>query len=90
MKSAKAAHLMNEVPGVVIPPETVKRMDDAGDKDGQQEEGVAIALEVIEKLKNTPGIHGMHIMAVHWEEIVPRLVQESGVPRPAVESLTPA
>jgi 5,10-methylenetetrahydrofolate reductase len=90
MKSAKAAHLMNEVPGVVIPPETVKRMDDAGDKDGQQEEGVAIALEIIEKLKNTPGIHGMHIMAVHWEEIVPRLVQESGVPRPAVQSLTPA
>ena len=23
----------------------------------------------------------MRIMAVHWEEIVPRLIEESGVPR---------
>jgi hypothetical protein len=48
---------------------------------------VAIALEMIEKLKNTPGINGMHMMAVHWESIVPRLVEESGVPRPVVQSL---
>ena len=57
----------------------VKRMDAAAD---QQEEGVAIALELIEKIKNTPGVKGMHIMAVHWEEIVPRLVEESNLPRP--------
>jgi hypothetical protein len=24
----------------------------------------------------------MHVMAIGWEEIVPRLVQESGVPLP--------
>ena len=34
----------------------LKRMDAAGDdKDAQQETGVAIALELIEQLKNTPG-----------------------------------
>ena len=48
--------------------------------------GVAIALEIIEKLKNTPGINGMHVMAVHWEAIVPRLVEESGVPKPAIQA----
>jgi methylenetetrahydrofolate reductase (NADPH) len=79
--------MAEDVPGVVVPPEIVKRMDEAGDKDGQQEAGVAIALEMVEKLKNTPGINGMHVMAVHWEEIVPRLVEESGVPRPAIRSL---
>lgn len=85
LKSARAAHFMADgVPGVVIPPEFVKRMDDAGDKQGQEEEGVAIALELIEKIKNTPGVHGMHIMAVHWEGIVPRLIEESGLPRPVV------
>ena len=90
MKSARAAHFMaEEVPGVSIPPEIVKRMDEAGDKEGQQEEGVAIALEMIEKLKNTPGLNGMHVMAVHWEAIVPRLIEESGVPRPVVESWPP-
>jgi methylenetetrahydrofolate reductase (NADPH) len=89
LKSARAAHFMaDDVPGVVVPPEIVARMDAAGDKEGQQEEGVAIALEMIERLKNTPGINGMHVMAVHWEDIVPRLVQESGVPRPVIKSLS--
>jgi methylenetetrahydrofolate reductase (NADPH) len=88
LKSARAAHFMaDDVPGVVIPPEIVKRMDAAGDKNAEQEVGVQIALEIIEKLKNTPKLAGMHIMAVHWEEIVPRLIEESGVPRPVVESL---
>ena len=45
---------------------------------------------MIEKLKNTPGINGMHMMAVHWEAIVPRLVEESGVPRPVIKSLEEA
>lgn len=80
LKSAKAAHMMaEEVPGVVVPPEIVKRMDGAADA---KQEGVAIALEIIEKLRNTPGIHGMHIMAVHWEEIVPTLIEQGGLPRP--------
>lgn len=84
LKSAKAAHYMaEEVSGVYIPPEVLKRMDAAGDdKVAQQETGVAIALEMIEKLKATPGIRGLHIMAVHWEEIVPRLIEEGGLPRP--------
>jgi methylenetetrahydrofolate reductase (NADPH) len=89
LKSAKAAHFMaDDVPGVVIPPEIIARMDAAGeDKEAQQEAGVQIALEMIEKLKATPGISGMHIMAVHWEDIVPRLVEESGLPRPSIREL---
>ena len=74
--------MAEEVPGVVIPPEYIKRMDNAADKEAQQEEGVKIALEIIEKLKNTPKINGMHVMAVHWEDIVPRLIEESGIPKP--------
>jgi hypothetical protein len=42
---------------------------------------------MIEKPKNTPCIDGMHTMAVHWEEIVPRLIDESGLPRPVAKSL---
>jgi methylenetetrahydrofolate reductase (NADPH) len=86
LKSAKAAHLMADVPGVVLPPELIKRMDNAKD---EKEEGVAIALEIIEKLRNTKGIHGLHIMAVHWEEIMPRLIDESGLPKPVRESAIP-
>jgi len=90
LKSARAAHFMLDVPGVAIPPEIVARMDAAGDeKDAQAEEGVAIALEMIEKLKNTPGINGIHFMAVHWEAIIPRLMDESNLPRPSITVLEP-
>jgi methylenetetrahydrofolate reductase (NADPH) len=78
--------MAEDVPGVVIPDHIVKQMDNAGDKEGQQEVGVAVALEMIEKLKRTPGISGMHIMAVHWESIVPRLMDHGSVPRPKYQS----
>jgi methylenetetrahydrofolate reductase (NADPH) len=77
--------MADEVPGVSVPLEVINRMDNAGDKEAQSEVGVQIALEMIDKLKNTPGINGMHIMAVHWEAIVPRLVEESGIPKPDKE-----
>ncbi len=88
LKSARAAHFMqDDVPGVFIPEEIIKRMDKAGDKTGQQEEGALIALELIVTLKKTAGLSGMHIMAVHWESIVPRLVEESGIPRPVMNEI---
>ncbi len=91
LKSAKAAHFMaDEVPGVVIPKEIVDRMDAAGDKDGQQAEGIKITLELIEKLKNTPGLNGIHFMAVHWEEIVPELIAKAGLPLPIITELPAA
>ena len=80
LKSARAAAFMaREVPGVVIPEGLVKRMAQAGDKEGQQEAGFEIALELLQKLKETPGIGGAHIMAVHWESIIPRLVEEAAI-----------
>ena len=66
-----------EVPGVHIPEKLLKRMEAAGDK--AEEEGVQIALEIIEAVKNKQGVNGIHIMAVGWEEIVPRLVKEAGL-----------
>lgn len=90
IKSAHAAHFMVDVPGVVIPEPLIKRMDAAGDKDGQQEEGVAIALEIIEKLQKTPGVNGLHIMAIHWEDIVARLVEDAGLPKPTIKTLSQA
>lgn len=90
LRSARAAHFMaDDVPGVAIPPELVRRMDEAGDKQGQEETGVAIAVEMMEKLKRTPGINGMHIMAIHWEIIVPRLIEAAGLRQPIVENSYP-
>ena len=56
-------------------------MEKAEKEGGGTEEGVQIALELIDKVKvlHGQGVNGIHIMAVGWEEIIPRLVRESGL-----------
>jgi methylenetetrahydrofolate reductase (NADPH) len=81
LKSAKMTHYMTQVPGVFVPDALIKRMEAAdakGGAQGAQEEGVRIALEIVEKVKalKGQGIHGLHIMPVGWEDIVPRIVTE--------------
>jgi methylenetetrahydrofolate reductase (NADPH) len=83
MKSVGMARYMrNNVSGISVPQELVDRMADAKDP---KEEGVKICLETIEQLTDVHGVHGIHIMAVAWEDIVPRIVEEAGLmPRPIV------
>jgi len=53
--------------------------------DNAKEEGIRIVLEIIEQLKEIPGVHGIHIMAVSWEDSVPAIVEQAGLmPRPVV------
>lgn len=78
LKSFKMAQYMhNDVPGVFIPEKLLKRMENAGD--GEQEEGVQIALELIEQIKVKEGVNGIHLMPVAWESIIPRIVEEAGL-----------
>jgi methylenetetrahydrofolate reductase (NADPH) len=78
LKSLKmATYMNNEVPGVFVPEKLIRRLEAAGD--GFEEESVAITLELIEAVKSKQGIHGIHLMAVGWEEIVPRIVTEAGL-----------
>jgi methylenetetrahydrofolate reductase (NADPH) len=82
LKNIKMARYMNdEVPGVSIPKALLERMEAAEAAGNAQEEGVKIALELIEQIKKFrgQGVHGLHIMAVGWEEIVPRIVTEGGL-----------
>ncbi len=87
LKTARAAHFMaEEVPGVYVPPELLRRMDAAGDKASEEATGIEIALEMIERFKQTPGINGMHVMAVNWEKVVPQLVEAAGLLQPTAET----
>lgn len=81
LKSLKMARQMKDVPGVFVPEEVIKRMESAEAAGNGQEEGVQIALEIARKIKTyeKQGIHGLHIMPVFWEEIVPRIVTEAGL-----------
>lgn len=77
-----ARYMAKNVAGISVPGEIVARMEAAKDA---KEEGVEIAVEIIERVKEIEGVHGVHIMAVAWEDVVPRVVQEAGLmPRPLV------
>ena len=45
----------------------------------QREEGVAICVELIRKLQEIDGVHGVHIMAFRQEHRVAEIVERSGV-----------
>jgi len=77
-----ARYMRDYVSGVCLPDEIITRLEGAK---SAKEEGVKICVETIEQLKEIEGIHGIHIMAVAWEEIVPRVVEEAKLlPRPVV------
>ena len=76
VRSARAARAMAAIPGIKIPEALVRRLERSANP---QEEGVQIALEIIERVRRLPGVRGVHIMAVGWELIVPRLVREAGI-----------
>ena len=84
MKSlGMARYMKNNVPGMDVPDEIISRL--AGvTKKKQAEEGVAICLETIARLREIKGVSGFHIMAIEWEEKVPEIVERAGLfPRPA-------
>ncbi len=86
LKSLKMARYLQQVPGVFIPESLMKRIEAAEQAGNAAEEGVQIALELIEQIKRFrgQGVNGLHIMAVGWEEIVPRIVREAGLMREPV------
>jgi methylenetetrahydrofolate reductase (NADPH) len=80
--SAMARYMKNRVAGMDVPDEIIDRMERVS-KDKQREEGIQICVETIERLKEMPGIKGVHIMAIEWEEAVGEIVDRAGLlPRP--------
>ena len=79
-----ARYMANNVPGMDVPDELLKRMKDTP-KEKQAEEGISIAVEIIEELRQIPGIAGVHIMAIEWEQKVGEIAEKAKLlPRPAV------
>jgi methylenetetrahydrofolate reductase (NADPH) len=83
LKSAGMAKFMNnKVAGMDVPEALIARM--AGvPKEKAVEEGLKICLETIAELRDIEGVHGIHIMAIEWEDIVGEIVESAGLmPRP--------
>ena len=94
LKSSPMARFLNEkIPGIIIPDDILKRMDDVvkhideNDKETRQKtwraEGLKICIEQIQELREMEGIAGVHIMAIQWEAAIKPIVERAGLlPRP--------
>jgi len=85
LKSARMAEYMaRQVAGMDVPESLIDRMKGVPAKE-QRAEGIKIAVETIQALKEMEGVNGVHIMAIEWEDAVPELVEKAGLsPRPQV------
>ena len=83
LKSAGMAKFMaNKVAGMDVPESVIKRMASVSKKNAAKE-GIKICLETIAKMREMNGVHGVHIMAIEWEEKVGEIVKNAGLlPRP--------
>ncbi|MFH1976366.1 MAG: methylenetetrahydrofolate reductase [Pseudomonadota bacterium] len=85
MKSVgMAKYMKNNVPGMDVPDELIKRLQGV-DKKSQADEGIKIACEQIEEFKGLKGVAGVHLMAIEWEHKVPEIAERAKMlPRPVV------
>jgi hypothetical protein len=56
----------------------ITRLEGAAD---QKKEGKQLCIDIIDEVKEIPGVSGIHVMAYRQEEYVAEIIDESGVLR---------
>jgi 5,10-methylenetetrahydrofolate reductase len=68
------------VPGIEVPDALIERMKSAKDKGA---EGLKITIELINAIRELPGVKGVHLQAIEAEELLPEVIKGAGLlPRP--------
>jgi methylenetetrahydrofolate reductase (NADPH) len=90
-RSARGAHFMREkVPGLHVPDELVTRLEKTPSA-RQAEEGIKIAVELVNAVREIPGVSGVHLIGIKWEEGVVQVAEAAGLlPRPTLSPLVTA
>jgi methylenetetrahydrofolate reductase (NADH) len=72
-------YMHDHIPGIEVDDETFARMDGV-EGAAAKEAGIAIAVDVIARLREIPQVAGVHLMAPGWEaEAVPLVVSGAGL-----------
>jgi 5,10-methylenetetrahydrofolate reductase len=75
-------YLRDHVPGVDVPESLLERME-AGSPQDQRRDGIEIALEIVDHVRQIPGVSGVHLMTINNEEAIPTVLEEARLlPRP--------
>jgi methylenetetrahydrofolate reductase (NADPH) len=84
LRSGKVARYMQEnIPDIEVPLSLLEKMEMS---QNPQETGLEITFDLIQEVRTLPGVSGIHIMALGWEKIIPRLLNKVAmtVPRSLV------
>jgi methylenetetrahydrofolate reductase (NADH) len=73
-------HMRTGVPGLHIPDEVDRRLR-AVPADQVAEEGARICAEIIEQVRDIPGVSGVHVMAPGYEHGIPGILERAGLAR---------
>lgn len=77
-----ARYMAKNVSGIEVPDALIKRIKGVP-KENRAQEGIQTCVEQIQQLREIPGVHGIHLMAIEWEHKVPEIVEGAGLyPRP--------
>jgi methylenetetrahydrofolate reductase (NADH) len=72
-------HMHDNIPGIEVDEATFARMDGL-EGDAAKAAGIEIAVDIIRRVRDVPGVAGVHLMAPGWEaEAVPQVVSGAGL-----------
>ena len=78
-----ARYMKTKVPNMDIPDRIIERLKKARNKEEAADEGINIAVETINQLKQIEGVSGVHIMTLQREELIPKICNAASLyPRP--------
>ena len=80
IRSLRALHFLQSLPGVVIPDHVVRRMRGVPE-DQMPREALALCSETIQQLREIEGINGVHIIASGDDDFIPEVLTRAGLPR---------
>jgi methylenetetrahydrofolate reductase (NADPH) len=79
-----ARYMQNSVPGMDVPEDIIARLKSVP-KEQVRKEGIKQCADIIHEMREIPGVRGVHVMAIEWEEAVPEILELAGLlPRPKV------
>ena len=77
-----ARYMKKFVPGLEVTDDIIQRMKDAKDK---EDEGINIAVDIINEVREIKGVAGVHIMAIEWESALQEITSRANLlPRPVI------
>ena len=81
LRNARQARLVASLPGVSVPADVRRALEEAGPD--AETEGTRLAILIVNGLREIPGLAGVHLMGLGQESAVRRVVEGAGLlPRP--------